>query len=555
MKLSLDEIKLSPCETHHVFHNTPLYPYRFQKVLKFHSPGFAPAKDSTGAFHITLEGKPAYEERFKQTFGIYCCRAAVETDTGWCHISLEGKPIYQNRYAWCGNYQENLCSVRDLQGNYFHIGLQGERLYPDDYHYVGDFKDGIAVVCLERGKSYHIDEQGKLIHPHGYQTLDIFHKGFARAKDEKGWFHVTKKGRPAYTYRFADIEPFYNGQAHAQTHTGARVIINESGNVIREIFPVQKNLVSDLSSEFIGFWKSETIKLAIELGLMDILPEKIGEIAKRCRLTIPKVERVLRALTEIGIVEKSDEEWALTDKGHLLVPTNQSFMAAASQMWSKVQNEWTHLKEKLMKEDEHHPTFKEETTNEKELETYRRALEGYALLDFEEVSKWPSWNQYSSLIAFGQTGITLLREILKIHPSVNGILACENRPLYHFNIEPNLQNRLKKIIIEYDKSWHIRAEAVLMPRFLHYFPDNDVLNLLEKANEILLNSGHLYIFEMFLDPDSSAGGLLDLNMLAESGGGLRTYAQWKEFLTKTGFSISQYQLIKPYLHLIQGCKQ
>jgi len=556
MQPSLNEIKISPCGTHHVFQNSPLYSIRFHNVLKFHHPGLAPVKDSTGAFHITLEGNPAYKERYKEAFGFYCSCAAVETDAGWCHITVDGKPIYKDRYAWCGNYQENLCSVRDPQGNYFHIDLQGGRIYPHNYRYAGDFKDGVAVVCHNDGKSSHINTQGQFVHAHWYQQLDVFHKGFARAKDEEGWFHITKKGVATYTHRFADIEPFYNGQAHAQTHMGALVIINETGDVIREISPAQKNLTGDLSSDLVGFWKSETIKLAIELGLLDILPAMADEIAKRCHIAIPNVQRVMRALGEVGLVEKSNEGWVLTNKGYLLVPTTKSFMAAASQMWPKVQNEWCHLKEKLMDEDErHHPTFKEKATNKKELEIYCRALEGYALRDFEEVSKWPSWSHYSSLIVFGQTGITLLREILKEHPSIYGILAHENRPLYHFDIESNLQNRLTQVFIEYDKDWPIRAEAVLMPRFLHYFPDKDVLNLLEKTNKILPNSGQLYLFEMILDPNSSAGGLLDLNMLAESGGGLRTFEQWKILLAKTGFTISEPQSIKPYLHLIQGCKK
>lgn len=554
---SLHKIKVSPCETYHVLLNSPLYQYRFQKVLKFHPPGFAPAKDATGAFHITLEGKPAYKERFKQTFGFYCFHAGIETDAGWCHIQTDGRPIYKDRYDWVGNYQENICAVRDLQGNYFHINLQGKRIYPHNYCYVGDFKDGIAVVCHANGKSSHIDEQGKFIHNQWYKQLDIFHKDFARVKDEKGWFHITKEGIPAYSHRFMTIEPFYNGQAHAQMHTGTLVIINETGNVIREIYPVQRNFVGELSSDYVGFWKSETIQLAIELGLLDVLPAKIDEIVRKCHILIPKVKRVLRALDEIGVVEKPDEEWVLTDKGHYLASSNKSFMAAASQMWSKVQNEWRYLIEKLKEEgDYHHPTFKERTIDEKELEIYRRAIEGYALHDFEEVAKRPCWSDYSSLVSFGQTGTILLREILKKNSLISGILASENKPLYHFTIEPDLQNRLTHVFIEYDKEWFISAaEAVLMPRFLHYFPDKDVINLLEKTNKTLSKNGHIYIFELVLDPHSSTGGLLDLNMLAESGGRLRTFEEWKTILSKTGFSVSKIESIKPHLHLIQGCKK
>lgn len=551
----LNELKISSCETHHLYNDEPFYPARFYKVLKYHAPGLAPAFDSTGAFHITLEGTPVYNERFKQTFGFYCSYAAVEAETGWFHIFTDGKPLYKERYAWCGNFQEDLCSVRSHDGNYFHINIEGQRLYPEDYAYVGDFKDGIAAVCREDGKSSHINAQGELIHSKWYEQLDIFHKGYARARDEKGWFHITKEGLPAYTQRYANIEPFYNGQAHAQTHDGALVIVNETGEIIKEIAPAQKNLIGELSNDLVGFWKSETVKLAVEFGLLDILPAKDTGIAEKSSIPLLNVKRVMRALNEIGLVKALNEEWILTPKGRLLTPKDKSFMAAASQMWPQVQQEWTPLKDKLKDDNiSHHRTFKENSTNESQLDIYRRALEGYARLDFDEVARWKSWDKHSSIAAFGQTGITLLKDILRAHPTIWGNLAHEDLPLFDFTIEAELQERLKRAIIDYNKEWPIEAEAILMPRFLHYFPDNEVLIILQKAYKILPSSGTLYLFEMVLEPDNPAGGLLDLNMLAESGGRLRTLQEWEYLLSSAGFSINNYQTVKPHLQLIQGNK-
>jgi hypothetical protein len=93
-----------------------------------------------------------------------------------------------------------------------------------------------------------------------------------------------------------------------------------------------------------------------------------------------------------------------------------------------------------------------------------------------------------------------------------------------------------------------------MPRFLHYFPDSDALTLLQQAYKVLPVSGVLYLFELVLKPDTPAGGLLDLNMLAESGGRLRTFQEWESLLSKTGFSVQDIQTVNPHLHLIQGHK-
>ncbi|MBY0501549.1 MAG: hypothetical protein K2P93_06065 [Alphaproteobacteria bacterium] len=557
MTSMLSEIKVSPDETHHVCEDQPLYSSRFHSVLKYHPPGLAPAMDETGAFHIDLKGKPAYDRRFKRTFGFYCSSAAVETEKGWGHINPEGQFLYPEKYEWCGNYQENICVVRDKEGNYFHIDCYGKRLYSENYFYAGDFKDRIAVVCDTKGKSSHINSQGQFIHNKWYERLDVFHKGFARAKDEKGWFHITKDGSPAYDHRFADVEPFYNGQGYAQTLDGDLVALNENGEIIKEISLSQKNFVGELSADLIGFWKKETIKVALELEILDLLPASLEQIALKSKLPENKVQRLLRVLGEIGLVEKNSDAWSLTPKGQLLVPSDKAFMAAAFDMWSKVQQEWSSLKEKLCQKSEtHHPTFKEKTTDENELKIYRRALEGYAREDFNEVATWPIWGTYQDLLVFGQTGITLLSEILKNNPSLQGRLAHEERPLYHLDlVDKSLQKRLKQFFIQYDQEWTFTAETILMPRFLHYFPDYEALFFLKKTHQVLPKGGKLHLFEMLLDSKGFGGGLLDLNMLVESGGKLRTFEQFQTLLNQAGFYAHEVQNVKPHLQYIQGEKQ
>ena len=66
--------------------------------------------------------------------------------------------------------------------------------------------------------------------------LDVFHKGFARARDYRGWCHIRADGKPAYTARFEEIEAFYNGQAFARTLEGDRVLLNESGAIIHVVW-------------------------------------------------------------------------------------------------------------------------------------------------------------------------------------------------------------------------------------------------------------------------------------------------------------------------------
>ena len=249
MILNLKDIRISRAHDYHILEGKSLYPQRFQKVLNFHPPGLAPVKDISGSYHIDTKGDAAYADRYKNTFGFYEGVATVTTESGWCHITPEGIPIYQHRYEWCGNFQEQRCCVRNQKGNYFHILSNGAPLYSDSYLYAGDYKDGIAVVCRSDGKSSHIDLEGTIVHNNWYEQLDIFHKGFARAKDEKGWFHVNLDGKPAYDERFKSLETFYNGQGHAETLKGDLVVINEKAETTQIIWKQEKNLVGALSRD------------------------------------------------------------------------------------------------------------------------------------------------------------------------------------------------------------------------------------------------------------------------------------------------------------------
>lgn len=226
------DMVVAPDGTHHMVSDLPAYEGRFVEVLKFHAPGLAPVRDSSGAYHIDVNGQPVYMTRYLRTFGYYEERAAVCTDSGWFHILPNGSPLYSQRYDWCGNFQGGCCTVRDRAQRYLHLRLDGECAYPRRYRYAGDYRDGIAVVQRDDGLHSHIDLDGRLMHGRWFPDLDVFHKGYARACDERGWHHIDIHGRPIYKPRFVMIEPFYNGQARVEAEGGALLVIDEAGNTL-----------------------------------------------------------------------------------------------------------------------------------------------------------------------------------------------------------------------------------------------------------------------------------------------------------------------------------
>lgn len=227
-----ERVEVAPCGTHHLRNGEPLYAARFDEVLAFHAPGLAAVRRGEAAWHMDLEGRAAYARRFGQTFGFYEDRAAVVSGDGWHHVLPTGVDLYRERYVWCGNYQGERCPVRDRAGWYRHLDRHGHPAYGESWRYAGDFRAGAAVVQGDDGCSTHIGPGGELLHGRWFLDLDVFHKGFARARDDRGWMHVDRSGRPIYSRRFAMVEPFYNGQARVERIEGGLEVIAPDGRTL-----------------------------------------------------------------------------------------------------------------------------------------------------------------------------------------------------------------------------------------------------------------------------------------------------------------------------------
>ena len=233
--MSWKNIKVSNDCTHFLFDGKPIFDKTFIEVLKFHSPGLAPVIDNSGAYHIDTSGNELYSNRYSRTFGYYCNRASVIDNNLWFHINEKGVKVYSVSYLWTGNYQENICTIRNTDNHYFHIDLNGDRIYKQNYVYAGDYKDGIACVKSQDGFYRHIDKNGKLINDKSFPVLGVFHKNFATAKDNGGWFHIDKQGNEVYKNRYLTIEPFYNGFALVMTFENEKIVIDENGRKIIDV--------------------------------------------------------------------------------------------------------------------------------------------------------------------------------------------------------------------------------------------------------------------------------------------------------------------------------
>lgn len=540
------DYSLSSDGSYHVYRGHPAYASRFLEVLKFHAPGLAPARDASGAYHITPDGKPAYDARYMRTFGFYENFAAVHSYDGWFHVLPNGSPLYQERYVWCGNFQEGRCPVRLPDGGYVHITEDGSPAYAGSHRYAGDFKDGFAVVQREDGKHSHIDRSGNLPHNRWFVDLDVFHKNFARARDERGWHHVDLGGLPLYERRFSNVEPFYNGQARAEGFYGSLCVINEFGEDLVELRELLRSPLEELSADMVGVWKTQTIRAAVELGVIDSLPASAEEIEKGLSLAESAGPRLMRALTELGLTWQDGKGVCHpTTKGSYLRRTHPLSLADAALHWGgDSAAAWSAAGRSLRTgrssfEELHRGSFFDWLQGRPDqLQSYHRAMAAYARHDYASIAGAVNFGVHQHILdAAGGTGelaFALLRAFSNLtatvmdRPEVVGAAAAPT----------DVAERCGFIAGDLFQEWPVASNAVVLARVLHDWPDDAALRILRRARKAMTVDGYLYVVEMGLDDSSSgSGGLLDLNMLVMTGGTERSLEQFRILLTQAGFEL------------------
>ncbi len=551
--MSWRDARVSPEGTHHVRNGAPLYAERFDEVLKFHAPGLAPVRRGGEAWHIRADGTAAYRRRFRRTFGFYEGLAAVAAPDGWRHIRPDGSDLSAARFHWCGNFQGGRCAVRGFDGGYLHVTPEGEPGYDARWRYAGDFRDGAAVVQSGDGRSTHIDLRGEPVHGVRFLDLDVFHKGCARARDEDGWMHINATGRPLYTRRFAAVEPFYNGQARVERFDGGLEVIDEAGGRVVELRPPLKSEFAALSDDMTGFWRTQAICAAVELGVFEALPATAGGVARTCGLDPARTWRLLRALAELRLAVEVNGEWRATGRGEYLRTGHPRTLTDAAREYGRAFPQmWKTLPEAVRGTDWTPPDiFSDVAAEPARTAAHHRMLMSYALHDYPAVPAALDLRGDEHVIDAGG-GLGALAGLLADEYPELRITVLDRPEVVEQATRRGPGNRVRLRPADLFEPWGIEGDAVVMARVLHDWDDAPALRLLLRARRALPSGGRLFVVEMVMSENAVAGSLCDLHLLTATGGRERTAAEYAALLGDARFAFEGVRRIPALPSIVVG---
>jgi DNA-binding HxlR family transcriptional regulator len=307
-----------------------------------------------------------------------------------------------------------------------------------------------------------------------------------------------------------------------------------------------------------GYWKTQCIGVAAELGIADALaegPSRSNELAKKLKAHPRNLFRLLRALCVMGIVAAdADEVFSLTPLGESLrkgVPNSMREMAlmhAAPAHWGG----WSRLRVSVKKgktgfEDAFGQSlFDYYASHPKESACFDGAMMNLVLRSANALVGAYDFSQVSTAVDVGGGEGFLLSTLLQSYPQMTGTLldlpAVAKKAARRIAAE-GLAARLRVEAGSFLKSVPAGADVYLLKSVLHDWDDKRCTTILKAIHKAMKPSSTLIVAEVLLpmSPATPSGSYLaDLNLMVMfPGGAERTGAEYSALLQGCGFELTE----------------
>lgn len=323
---------------------------------------------------------------------------------------------------------------------------------------------------------------------------------------------------------------------------GTLEIIDEQGHTIHTLRKPLHDNFSKLSQEIVGYWSTYTLVAAVELNIPQNLPNTTQKLAQQIHLKPQYLERFLRALASLHIVEQTPSQlWTLTEKGKLLLPQHHtSLVPAALILGKQMIHFWEKLPQALQKNSNWSPPphFKLIQQWQNGATLTHQMIENYAKHDYLHIPPLLPLEKNQHLLDVGGGTGTLAKYILKHHPHLK-ITILEQPEVVKLGkkqLPTSYKNRIHFTTADLFQPWPCQGDAIILARVLHDWDNPQATKILQHAYNALQNNGQLLILEHLLPPNGYKGYLCDLHLLACLGGKDRTEYEYIQLLKNTGFS-------------------
>jgi hypothetical protein len=291
----------------------------------------------------------------------------------------------------------------------------------------------------------------------------------------------------------------------------------------------------------------------VKLGLPETMGAKAwtaGQLAKALDLSAPHLLRTLRGLVTLGLIEElPGESFALTDASRALAPDAHStlrekLLIVVEQYWQPWANLATCVKTGT-------PAF--ESVFGASVGDWRRDHPEQGAV-FEAYLEGETFAQAGPIVAaLDLTGVktvaeiggghgALLAAVLLAHPDVTGILMDAPHKLAGARVylqSDGLAGRVGLVGGDASVAVTVEADIYLLKSVLQQHDDAHARTILENCRKAMADGARLIVIERLMPEratDDPAAVILDLHMMAITGGRARTKAEMEALIADAGLA-------------------
>ncbi|MEH6629155.1 MAG: methyltransferase [Motiliproteus sp.] len=320
-----------------------------------------------------------------------------------------------------------------------------------------------------------------------------------------------------------------------------------------------------------GYQNTALIFTAVKLGLPDLLQEEkynLQQLAEKIQCAEDKLKRLLSALELIGLCYLSTTKiYQLTESGRLLAtnsstPHREMVEIAVEQYWES----WTNLSgairtgksafERLHGQNVFEWRSENADANEKFNLWLSKETKAY-ISDILEVLDLTGTAEIADI--GGGSGI-LLGSLLRKHPHIRGKLFDQPHVIQQTKNaigagNQDIQQRLEYIEGDFFKSVPVKADTYIMKSIIHDWDDVESIAILRNCYSAIPKHSRFILIERLTKQEAKACEntiLLDMHMMAVTGGKERSLDEYKYLLLESNFNFIKSTVTSSGFHLIEA---
>lgn len=296
------------------------------------------------------------------------------------------------------------------------------------------------------------------------------------------------------------------------------------------------------------------IHAVTELHIADLVSagtHDVDALAAEAKVDADVLFRVLRALASFGVfVETDDRCFDLTEQARFLCDdpngTLRDFVIYFGSDWRR--RTWDQLPETLRSGDPcfnlafGEPVFDHLQKHRDRAAVYNKVQSSNSAILTPQIAAAYDYSQFSTLMDVGGGHGYLLAEILKATPGLNGILfdmpgvSKEDQNLLE---REGVTDRCRIAEGSFFDGVPGGADAIILKSIIHDWNDENATRILRHCREALEPGGKILVCEVLLPGKNKPGvtKLLDIEMLAISGGRERTEPEFRQLLRGAGLNL------------------